>query len=576
MLRNFLSLILLLSLHATVPAQCLSGDCQTGNGRFQYTSGDVYEGMFKEGRREGRGVYTWKSGMRYEGDWLNDLRHGRGRQYFTSGSVYDGEWVNGIRRGQTRYVFADSSVYEGQWADSVREGYGKNRFANGDVYEGYYKANKRHGKGRFTTAAGDVQEGTYVDGSMNGPGIFQGANKDRYEGNFVNDLAEGEGKGTYHNGDSYEGTWKAGLPDGNGVKRYANGDVYTGSFKKGNAEGNGVMAYKDGRRYEGEWKENGWVNGKLNWSKDRWFEGRFQTGYPSYGKFYLDGALHYEGDFSGRHLSVYGKCWLTQQGLFARRTVLSQGAVLEIAYPSGDWYFGGVEEVYTSIGSYTPDDLKPNQGYRVSAKGLVEGGQWKGKDPVNLSYRRQLAPGAATRSYVKGLVYFLFGLQRESIAPFSEAIRLGVKQDSVYAYRGVAYKSNRFYDSALLDFNTLLKKQPANKEVWLQRADLRLWMKDTAAAIKEFSAYITKNPKDSLGWWYRGNVYFSQKLHEKAIADFSKVLSVARGSNDMVYLRRGLSYEALGKKEEACADWKKAAEAGNKDAQKKTKDCKAP
>ena len=37
-----------------------------------------YDGMFKDGKRNGPGKYVYKNGDVYEGEYLNDLRHGRG------------------------------------------------------------------------------------------------------------------------------------------------------------------------------------------------------------------------------------------------------------------------------------------------------------------------------------------------------------------------------------------------------------------------------------------------------------------------------------------------------------------
>lgn len=41
--------------------------------------GDVYEGYFVKGNRQGRGIYTWKDdGSYYDGEWDSDRMHGRG------------------------------------------------------------------------------------------------------------------------------------------------------------------------------------------------------------------------------------------------------------------------------------------------------------------------------------------------------------------------------------------------------------------------------------------------------------------------------------------------------------------
>lgn len=37
-----------------------------------YASGDIYEGYFNKGLRQGQGLYKYYNGDRYEGNWFND------------------------------------------------------------------------------------------------------------------------------------------------------------------------------------------------------------------------------------------------------------------------------------------------------------------------------------------------------------------------------------------------------------------------------------------------------------------------------------------------------------------------
>jgi 1-phosphatidylinositol-4-phosphate 5-kinase len=64
------------------------------------------------------------------------VRFGMGQCRYAAGDVYEGPWVSGRREGANgRQVYASGDEYVGEWQAGRREGRGTHRFANGDVYE---------------------------------------------------------------------------------------------------------------------------------------------------------------------------------------------------------------------------------------------------------------------------------------------------------------------------------------------------------------------------------------------------------------------------------------------------------
>ena len=62
-------------------------------------SGDRFEGIFVDDKREGRGAYLWGpgslwAGERYMGDYADDQRHGQGIYEWPGGERYSGTWVH--------------------------------------------------------------------------------------------------------------------------------------------------------------------------------------------------------------------------------------------------------------------------------------------------------------------------------------------------------------------------------------------------------------------------------------------------------------------------------------------------
>lgn len=96
-------------------AQCTTGDCENGTGRYVYASGDRYIGEFKDGKRHGRGVYHYVNGSIYQGQFDQDRRHGYGTYRWTNGDSFIGEYREDLRHGEGTYYFADGRIEEGVW-----------------------------------------------------------------------------------------------------------------------------------------------------------------------------------------------------------------------------------------------------------------------------------------------------------------------------------------------------------------------------------------------------------------------------------------------------------------------------
>lgn len=71
-----------------------------GKGKFTYSSGGIYEGDIKEGKRSGKGIYKFTNGNRYEGQWADNNQEGEGKFYYQEGGdVYSGQFSKGKFHG---------------------------------------------------------------------------------------------------------------------------------------------------------------------------------------------------------------------------------------------------------------------------------------------------------------------------------------------------------------------------------------------------------------------------------------------------------------------------------------------
>ena len=105
-----------------------------------YDNGDVYDGEFVAGLRQGQGVYAYVVGHKYDGTWLCDARHGVGMFTYAReakdtqsagwAGTYDGQWSDGEKHGRGWFLFLNGDKYEGQWYRGAQHGFGIYSYAN--------------------------------------------------------------------------------------------------------------------------------------------------------------------------------------------------------------------------------------------------------------------------------------------------------------------------------------------------------------------------------------------------------------------------------------------------------------
>ncbi len=92
-------------------AEHYEGECKKGlaHGTGNAWGKDTYQGEFKKGLPYGKGIYTWSTGEIYDGSWIQGRRDGYGTFSFRSNdkdSVLVGYWIG------DKYVGTDYRKYE--------------------------------------------------------------------------------------------------------------------------------------------------------------------------------------------------------------------------------------------------------------------------------------------------------------------------------------------------------------------------------------------------------------------------------------------------------------------------------
>lgn len=186
----------------------------------------------------------------------------------------------------------------------------------------------------------------------------------------------------------------------------------------------------------------------------------------------------------------------------------------------------------------------------------------------------QYNPKDVSAWYNRGLGYESLDRFEEALADFTQYIKLRPKEADGYNERGIVYEQMKKYDLALADYNKGLQLDPKDAIVYHNRGGLYLKLKQLDKALADMNRSIELNPKSVRARFVRGGVYHEMKQYVKAIADYRTAVALdPKGEATAAQYEMGESLEALGKKEEAIAAYKKAIEQNTrvKDAQESLK-----
>ena len=119
--------------------------------RVRFSDGSVYKGQMIDGKISGEGSFNNPhTGELREGVFKDGVLHGRGKFVTCKREVYEGEFFEGELHGMGRFKDKNGDIYEGEFRHGHKSGRGKMVYANGDVYEGYFHDDLRHGHGCMT------------------------------------------------------------------------------------------------------------------------------------------------------------------------------------------------------------------------------------------------------------------------------------------------------------------------------------------------------------------------------------------------------------------------------------------
>jgi tetratricopeptide (TPR) repeat protein len=159
--------------------------------------------------------------------------------------------------------------------------------------------------------------------------------------------------------------------------------------------------------------------------------------------------------------------------------------------------------------------------------------------------------------YYYGQLYFREGLNYRAIHYFDSAIAKDAKSADFYNARAIVESTQGAFDKVLADEDMALRLDSVNDNYLINRGFARTRLNEPDEAVADYNRALTIK-KTQKGFANRGYAYAQLGKFEQAIADHTSALTF-NPSDGQVLCLRGICFKALGKKESACADFKKSA-----------------
>lgn len=141
-----------------------------------------------------------------------------------------------------------------------------------------------------------------------------------------------------------------------------------------------------------------------------------------------------------------------------------------------------------------------------------------------------------------------------ALPDFTRAVELRPRDPQAYLDRGSAHVTLHEWQEALADFNRAVELDPKLAAAYNLRGSAIREMGDPAKSLKDFEQAVELLPSmDNI--YQRGATYQLLGQHEKAIEDFSKLIS-AEPSSAQAYFARSQSFRAIGDMASAARDHK--------------------
>jgi tetratricopeptide (TPR) repeat protein len=191
------------------------------------------------------------------------------------------------------------------------------------------------------------------------------------------------------------------------------------------------------------------------------------------------------------------------------------------------------------------------------------------------------AQNKAEDYYRQGELKSSFFDEEGAITEYKKALAIDTAHALSNYKIGLILFNKKDYSASVKYLNNYIRYENNNAEALYIRGKAKMEQEDIKGAIADFDKSLNVNSKNVRVLYNRGLARYKSGDFNGAVQDFDATVIVPKTKNSPriefadAYFNRGLAKEKLGKKDEACADWKKASELGSAEGEKRiTNVCK--
>ena len=157
------------------------------------------------------------------------------------------------------------------------------------------------------------------------------------------------------------------------------------------------------------------------------------------------------------------------------------------------------------------------------------------------------------------------GNQAGASSTYTRLLDLGIPDAEILMLRAECYRKTGVLNKAKEDVVKYIDLYPGNKKALSFAGKIESASGDNIKALTYFSENLKLHPNDAECYLDRANAYFISKSWDWAAKDYSMSLDLQPQNSD-AWLNKGISLVNSGKREDACFDFRKSFNLGNRKA----------